>query len=116
MGLSTVNSFDFAVERDFDADAAELPVEALSAFRRLGRPQIGRVRIELRDHALQGPFEKLAIVDSLDIMVVDFFQHFDEGVEHSAVAAAMGTVGLLVADQRSNGHDQHRVQITPGHA
>ncbi len=66
---------------DLDAEAAELALRAdLQLFERL-RIEIGRMRVEPREHAVDRLGDQLLVLDRLDVVGLDGAEHLGEGAQ-----------------------------------
>ena len=63
---------------DFDAEAAEFALRADLQLAECILVEIGRMRIEPREHAGDGFGDELLVVDRLDVVALDAAEHFGE--------------------------------------
>ena len=97
------------VEGHLHPHALELKIDALLELLQVGRSNIGRVFVELVEHAVHGPLEQLRRLDRLDISVLDG----GHGVgQHVAVGVLLHP---LVAEQGHQRHGHQYEQIAARH-
>jgi len=77
-----VNDLDQAVfHADFDADAAEFALRAdLQVLERVG-VEVGRVRIEVREHAADRVRDQFLVFDGFDVALLDRIEYLGKGAQ-----------------------------------
>jgi hypothetical protein len=85
---------DAVLHRDFDAQPAELAAGLdLHVLVDL-RVHVARMRVEGREHAVDGILHQRLLVDRLDIVAADSLEHVAEQVELLVELALVGRLGL----------------------
>ncbi|MCY1354601.1 hypothetical protein D9M69_409860 [compost metagenome] len=99
---------------DLDAQAAELAAGALLQLLEVFRFQVGRVRVEVAEHALDGVFQQGLVIHGFDVGGLDAVQHLGEGPQlvqrqrRLAVHRRGGKVCRLLGGQQLRGATEQR--------
>ncbi len=72
---------DAVLHGDLDAEAAELAARLHLHVAVVLRAEVGGVRVERREHAVDGRLDQHRVVGLLDVVGADPFQHVAEQVE-----------------------------------
>ena len=111
--LDRRDHLDHAVlHRDLDAEAAELAAGLHLHVAEVLRIEIGRMRVERRQHAVDGVFDQLGVVGLLDIVRAHALEHLAEQIELPVDFRVGGRCRLAArqAHHRRTGseHGQHQ--------
>src|SRR5690606_26378320 len=97
--------FDEAVfSAHLDAEAAKLPLGGSLHFPVGLGVQIGRVGVEVGQHAGDGTVDQLLVFDGLDVVVLD---RGEDGRELPKLFERQGAAGLFLRDRRNSQADQY---------
>ena len=105
------------LHRDGEAEAAIIAVGRRHQALEAARVEIGGVRIEAGEHAVDRAADQLLVVDLLDIFGADPLEHAHELVELAiGVDVDLGERGGGGGDQRDGADEAERADEIAGHA